>query len=188
MRWFIVPAAFAASVFALVSVQAQAPAPAPAQAPGPFQSATAPGANPLPPGEGRDIVAVACTQCHAPSAFAQLRQGEQAWRAQVYDMILRGAEINPNDIDAAVKYLTINFGPGVNVPPSAPVTLPDGPGKEMVEGGCALCHGLDRIAETKRSPAQWQNIVNRMIFFGSPLSPDQAKTVVAYLGNQFGAK
>ena len=75
----------------------------------------------LPPGQGRDIVAVACTQCHAPDAFAHLRQGAEAWRHQVYDMILRGAQVGPGDIDAAVKYMTTNFGPGVPFPgPAAP--------------------------------------------------------------------
>jgi mono/diheme cytochrome c family protein len=70
------------------------------------------GANPLPPGPGRDIVAVACWQCHGLNAFTWLRQGEQAWRHQVYDMILRGTQISPSEINTVVTYLTTNFGPG----------------------------------------------------------------------------
>lgn len=145
------------------------------------------GANPLPPGEGRDIVAVACTQCHGPNAFAQLREGAEAWRFQVYDMILRGAQLTPPEVDKAVEYLATNFGPGINVPPpTIQVTLPDAPGKDLVATRCAVCHGLDRVATAKRSNREWGAIVARMIFLGAPLSADEAKTVASYLEAKFG--
>ena len=170
MRQHFILAAFAASVFATVSAQAQAPA--------------AP--NVLPSGEGHDIVAVACTQCHAPSAFTQLREGTQAWRDEVYDMILRGAQVGPNDIEAVVSYLTTNFGPGINVPPpTIQVTLPDAPGKDLVETRCAVCHGLDRVSAAKRSKGEWDRIVARMVYLGTPVSADEAKTVSSYLEAKF---
>jgi len=151
------------------------------------QEGRAVGANPLPAGPGRDIVAVACSQCHGLSAFTWLRQGEQAWRHQVYDMILHGTQIGPSEIDTVVTYLTTNFGPGVNVPPSAPVNLPAGTGKEVVEGGCGICHGLDRTVGTRRSPGEWQAIVAKMVFLGAPLSADQANAAVDYLSTNFGS-
>ncbi|MGH7034437.1 MAG: hypothetical protein ACREFL_11960, partial [Stellaceae bacterium] len=116
----------------------------------------------------------------------QLRESANAWRYQVYDMIERGAQVSPSEIDAAVKYLAANFGPGVNVPPSPAVTLPDGQGKAVVEGGCVLCHGLDRVANARRSTADWQSIVKRMVFLGAPLSADQQKEAVDYLSAKFG--
>src|ERR1700753_382583 len=84
--------------------------------------------NPFPPGPGRDIVATACTQCHRAGPIIQLRMGEAGWRRQVYNMVLRGAQIGPDDMDDAVRYLATNFGPGAPIPGSAPahVTLPDG--------------------------------------------------------------
>jgi mono/diheme cytochrome c family protein len=148
--------------------------------------AQAPRGNPLPPGEGRDIVAVACSQCHGLNAVTQLREGANAWRLQIYDMIERGAQVSPSEIDAAVKYLVKNFGPGANVPPSPPVTLPDGTGKEVVDGGCGICHGLDRITNAKRITADWQSVVKRMVFLGAPLSADQEKEAVGYLSAHFG--
>jgi mono/diheme cytochrome c family protein len=174
MRCSVLAAAVAACVVVLgASAQAQQPAPP----------------NPLPPGEGHDIVAVACTQCHGPNAFAQLREGANAWRAQVYDMILRGAQISPTDIDPAVNYLATNFGPGINVPPPMmQVTLPDGPGKDFVESHCSVCHGLDRVAAAKRTPDQWNRIIHRMIFLGAPVSDDEVKTVSTYLDANFSAK
>ena len=145
------------------------------------------GPPPLPEGEGRDIVATACTQCHGLNAFTGLRENAQAWRWQTYDMILRGAQIGPSEMETVVKYFTTHFGPGVNVPPSQPVTLADGQGKEIVEGGCALCHGLDRVAAAKRSPAEWQKIVAKMVFLGAPMNADQAKTATDYLVANYGA-
>jgi cytochrome c5 len=170
MRRFILAGAFAALVLAAAPLRAQ-----PVAA--------------LPEGEGRDVIAVACSQCHALSAITQLRQGEQAWRHQIYDMILRGAQIAPSEMDASVKYLTASFGPGVPFPgpPAAAVTLPDGPGKELVEGGCALCHGLDRVVAAKRGKSEWNGIVAHMVFLGAPLAPDQATTIAAYLDSKFGA-
>jgi cytochrome c5 len=143
----------------------------------------------LPEGDGRDVVATACSQCHALSAITQLRQGELAWRHQVYDMILRGAQIAPAELDRSVKYLATSFGPGVPFagPPAAAVTLPDGAGKELVEGSCGLCHGLDRVVAAKRHKSEWNGIVARMVFFGATVAPDQATTIAAYLGSKFGA-
>lgn len=148
--------------------------------------AQGPGASPLPEGEGRDIVATACSQCHGLNAFVGIRENAQAWRWQTYDMVLRGAQISPSEMDTVVKYLSTHFGPGVNVPPSPAVTLADGQGKEIVEGGCALCHGLDRIAAAKRSPREWQSIVDKMVFLGAPLNADQAKSATAYLNANYG--
>jgi cytochrome c len=103
---------------------------------------------------------------------------------------MHGAQVAPADIDPIVNYLSTALGPGVPLPgpPPAQVTLPDGQGKELVEGACALCHGLDRVAATNRSPHQWDGIVSRMVFYGAPVSPEQSKTIAVYLGSQFGSK
>ena len=171
----------------------QQPAPAAQGAPPPSGGAgnfgsNAPAANPLPDHPGREIVAVACTQCHGPNVFTQLRMNDKAWRAQVYDMVLRGAQIGPDEIDTAVKYMVASYGPGVPFPGQQPVqvTLADGAAKPLVEGGCALCHGLDRVVAAKRSKAEWQNIVNHMVYFGSPISGDQVASVVDYLATNYG--
>lgn len=145
--------------------------------------------NLLPPGEGRDIVAAACTQCHRPNVFAQLRQGPDAWRFLVYDMVLRGAQVQPSDMQAVVNYLVANFGPGNNVPPPmTKVSLPEGRGKNLVEQRCTLCHGLDRAAGTRRAGAEWDAIMSRMIFLGTPVSGDEAKTIASYLHDKLGTK
>jgi len=178
------------------SAQAVPQQPAPSSGGGGSFGANAPAASPFPDGPGKEIVSVACTQCHGPNVFTQLRMNQAAWRGYIYDMILRGAQIGPDDIDTAAKYMATAYGPGVPFPNQQPaqVSLPDGQGKEVVEGGCALCHGLDRVVATKRTPADWQSIVDRMVHFGAPLSGDQLKAALAYLdanfasGNQTAAK
>lgn len=168
--------------------QQQAPAAPAGGGAGNFGSNAA-AANPFPDHPGRDVVSVACTQCHGPNVFTQLRMGETAWRNQIYDMVLRGAQIGPDDIDTAVKYMVASYGPGVPFPGQQPaqVTLADGAAKPLVEGGCALCHGLDRVVATKRPKAEWQTIVNRMVYFGSPISGDQVASVADYLATNYGA-
>jgi len=197
MRKIIVSLAVASVILgaALTAVaqQGQQQAPQQQQAPAAPQAgnfgSNAPAANPFPDHPGREIVSVACTQCHGPNVFTQLRMGDNAWRAQIYDMVLRGAQIGPDEIDTAVKYMVASYGPGVPFPGQQPaqVTLADGGAKSLVEGGCALCHGLDRVVAAKRTKAEWQTIVNRMVFFGSPISGDQVTGVVDYLTTNYGA-
>lgn len=147
-----------------------------------------PHASPLPPGAGEEVVAVACTQCHAPTTFTSLREDADAWRHQVYDMVLRGAQVGPGDIDRVVNYLATNFGPGINVPQATkPVTLPDGAGKTLVEQNCVLCHGLDRVAAVKRSSTGWTDVLKRMAFYGAPISDQDQKAITSYLDANFGA-
>src|ERR1700719_3275965 len=92
----------------------------------------------LPPGEGRDLVAVACTQCHGLNTIVQIRDGAAGWRQFVNYMIMKGAQVSDREADTVVQYLTANFGP--NSPPPAGVApavlapLPAAGGKELVAG------------------------------------------------------
>jgi mono/diheme cytochrome c family protein len=152
-------------------------------------SAEAQQAAPFPEGVGRDIIAVACTQCHKAGPIIQLRMGEAGWRRQVYNMVLRGAQIGPDEIDDAVKYLATNFGPGAPIPGvmPKPVTLPDGAGANLVNGACGICHGVDRVVAVARPGRQWEAIVHRMVAIGAPVDADQAKQIISYLEANYGA-
>jgi cytochrome c5 len=143
-------------------------------------------ANPLPPGDGREIVAVACSQCHYLGTIAKIRDGAPGWRTYVNNMVLRGAQLTPAEIDKVVDYLSLNLGPGANLPPAKPVTLPDGAGKNLVETRCALCHDLERISTAKRGKQAWPVIVANMVAWGATATPDEAKTMSDYLAANFG--
>jgi cytochrome c5 len=143
-------------------------------------------ANPLPAGDGRDLVAVACSQCHYLGTIAKIRDGAGGWRFYVNNMVLRGAQLTPPEIDTVVNYLTLNMGPGANLPPPKPVALPDGHAKELVETRCALCHDLERVAAIKRSSKSWPAIVANMVARGATVAPDEAKAITDYLAANFG--
>ena len=144
-------------------------------------------ANPLPAGDGRDIVSVACSQCHYLGTIAKIRDGATGWRMYVNNMVLRGAQLTPAEIDKVVDYLSLNLGPGANLPPAKPVTLPDGAGKNLVETRCGLCHDLERVATVKRGKQAWPVIVNNMVAWGATATPDEAKTMSDYLAANFGS-
>ena len=142
--------------------------------------------NPLPAGDGRDIVSVACSQCHYLGTIAKIRDGAAGWRMYVDNMVLRGAQLTPPEIETVVNYLTLYLGPGANLPPAKPVKLPDGHGKDLVETRCGLCHDLERVAAIKRSNKAWPVIVANMVERGATATPDEAKTISDYLAANFG--
>jgi mono/diheme cytochrome c family protein len=100
-------------------------------------------------------------------------------------MVLRGAQLTPAEIDNVVDYLALNLGPGANLPPAKPVTLPDGHGKDLVETRCGLCHDLERVATAGRDKKQWPVIVNSMVSWGATATPEEAKTITDYLAANF---
>lgn len=144
------------------------------------------GADPLPAGDGHDLVAVACSQCHYLGTIAKIRDGAPGWRRFVDNMVLRGAQLTKPEIETVVAYLARNLGPGMNLPPAKPVALPDGPGKELVAQRCALCHNLERVAAVKRERKAWPVIVADMVAQGAPVTADEAKTISDYLDTNFG--
>jgi mono/diheme cytochrome c family protein len=153
----------------------------------PLHAQTAPA---LPPGEGRDLVAVACTQCHGLNTIMAIRDGSPGWRQFVNYMILKGAQMTERETDTVVQYLTANFGP--NSPPvagAAPAVLaplPAGTGRELVEARCVTCHDLLRIVTARRQKSDWDAIVTNMINRGATATPDERQTIVSYLATQFG--
>src|SRR5262252_176437 len=88
-------------------------------------------ANALPQGEGRDLVATACSQCHTLSVIMAGHDGPVGWKKHVYNMVLRGAQLTPRETETVLQYLVSNFGPGA--PATENVALPAGSGKELVE-------------------------------------------------------
>ena len=150
-------------------------------APAPAQTANA-----LPPGDGKEIVATACTQCHPLTVILAMRDGPIGWKRHVYTMVMKGAQLTPNDADTLLAYLDANFGPGQRLPPAKTITLPPGPGKELVETRCTLCHDLERITSAKRRKSEWNGVVANMLDRFGLAAPEEARQIAAYLAEQFG--
>ena len=148
--------------------------------------AAAQSANPLPPGDGSQIVATACTQCHPLTVILATRDGPIGWQRHVHTMVMKGAQLTPHDADTLLAYLDANFGPGQRLPPAKAITLPPGPGKELVEQRCVLCHDLERVVVAKRTKADWDGVVANMFDRFGVAAPDEARTISDYLETQFG--
>jgi len=143
----------------------------------------------LPPGEGRHLLATACSQCHVLNIIMSMREGPAGWRRHVYNMVTRGAQLNAREADMVVAYLAANFGPTATPAASAAkVTLPGGPGKDLVEARCTACHDLERVAVIKRQKADWSAVVANMIGRGAVATPDEAQAIASYLASHFGGE
>lgn len=142
----------------------------------------------LPAGEGRDIIAVACTQCHALTPLVGMRDGPAGWKRHVYNMVIRGAQLTPRDVDTVLQYLNTHFGPGQSLPPAKPVALAQGAGKELVETRCTQCHDLERVTAAKRAKRDWPGVVANMFDRFGLAAPDEAKAISAYLAANYGSE
>jgi cytochrome c5 len=168
------------SALALIAISLIAPIRAQSQSP----------VNNLPAGNGKDIVAVACTQCHGLKLILALRDGSVGWKHFVDDMILRGAQLTPQEADTVAQYLAKNFGPGTSPMQSGLKTdaLPAGNGEKLVESHCALCHDLGRISTVTRSKEEWNTTVSNMMARagGNVATQDEILTMASYLTAHFG--
>jgi len=186
------------SALALIAISLIAPIRAQSQSP----------ANALPAGNGKDIVAVACAQCHGLKLILALRDGSVGWKHFVDDMILRGAQLTPQEADTVAQYLAKNFGPGTSPMQSGLKTdalpagngtspmqsglktdaLPAGNGEKLVESHCALCHDLGRITTVTRSKEEWNTTVSNMMARAGAnvATQDEILTMASYLTAHFG--
>jgi cytochrome c5 len=66
--------------------------------------------------------------------------------------------------------------------------LKPGPGMELVQANCLICHSTDYIVMQPRGDAkQWQGVVTKMMkIFGAPIPPEDEKAIVEYLASAFG--
>jgi len=69
----------------------------------------------LPDGPGKAVTERMCKPCHGLDNVVRARRTEDKWAEVVDDMVSRGAKGTDDDIDQVIKYLSVHFGPKVNV-------------------------------------------------------------------------
>ena len=67
---------------------------------------------PLPAGNGKDLIATACTACHAITLITDTGHTPADWKLLVERMVAAGAEVPKNQIPVVTEYLTKNFPEG----------------------------------------------------------------------------
>lgn len=67
-------------------------------------------------------------------------------------------------------------------------TLKPGPGLEVTQKACQMCHSVDYITMQPRGgEAQWRGVVTKMVkAFGAPIGPEDADVIVEYLSREYG--
>jgi glucose dehydrogenase len=75
----------------------------------------------LPEADGKPVVVRICGKCHGVATFAQSRMSADEWRAEVADMVARGATGTPEELRIVVNYLATNLaGPAGTRRPHSP--------------------------------------------------------------------
>lgn len=72
--------------------------------------------------------------------------------------------------------------------PSSAQSLPDGPGKDLVEAICSECHTTDRIATQQLTKPQWADKVLEMLQEAPDVKQSERDTIVEYLAKNFPAR
>jgi cytochrome c5 len=78
--------------------------------------------------------------------------------------------------------LAVSLARAQDPPPAPP---PPAEAKDIVQGVCTACHGLDFIAEHPKDHDGWDFTVRRMIDKGADLGVDDIPLVVDYLARSF---
>jgi competence protein ComEA len=65
-------------------------------------------------------------------------------------------------------------------------TLPDGPGKPVVERMCKGCHDLDGVVRQKKTKERWGEVVDDMVSRGAQGTDAEIDQVINYLAANFG--
>lgn len=70
----------------------------------------------------------------------------------------------------------------------APIVLPDGDAKPIVQSACSVCHSLGNITNTGHTPEDWKTVMSMMLNVGAPVPPDKVGVVTDYLVKNFPEK
>jgi cytochrome c5 len=67
-------------------------------------------------------------------------------------------------------------------------TLPEGPGRDLVEVTCGSCHDIEMVAINGRSEERWGLTIDEMVGYGLRLTPDDRALILRYLATYLPAK
>jgi hypothetical protein len=64
--------------------------------------------------------------------------------------------------------------------------LPAGKHMELVLGSCIMCHAPEILAQQRLDRTTWETIVDRMITYGAPITPQTKPLIMEYLTTHLG--
>ncbi len=89
---------------------------------------------------------------------------------------------SPREYSALVSIVFL----GLALTAQAQSSLPDGPGKAVVERMCTTCHGLNVVTGQRMTKPRWADQVDDMVSRGAVGTDEDVKQVVEYLSRNFG--
>lgn len=67
--------------------------------------------DPLPKGEGRNLVSKECQKCHDLDRIQEMRGSREQWSEILDEMVNNGLVLNDKDREMVLKYLETHLGP-----------------------------------------------------------------------------
>lgn len=86
------------------------------------------------------------------------------------------------------------LAPGAGIPGKAPsrlaypTTLPAGPGQEIAERSCLVCHSAMLVTQQAKDSTGWEKTITQMETWSVPLPPAERDTLRGYLLTHFGPR
>ena len=86
------------------------------------------------------------------------------------------------------------LAPGAGAPPKAPRRLaspdsfPAGPGREIAERACLICHSPMLVTQQTKDSTGWEKTLTLMQEWGAPVTPAERGTLRGYLLTNFGPR
>jgi hypothetical protein len=87
---------------------------------------------------------------------------------------------------ACVAVLVAGFGAGLAAGQSGANPLPPGEHMPLVLGACIPCHSAEMVAQQRLDRPTWEAIVDRMIGYGAPITPQTRPLILRYLETRLG--
>jgi competence ComEA-like helix-hairpin-helix protein len=69
---------------------------------------------------------------------------------------------------------------------AAPAVAPSGPGADLFQRVCVVCHPADRIVSVRKTRTEWEEVIDKMIANGAQVTDDNYGTIEDFLLRNYG--
>jgi competence ComEA-like helix-hairpin-helix protein len=89
-------------------------------------------------------------------------------------------------VAAAQQSTPAPAAPAGQPPAGGTFVLAPGPGSDVFQRVCVLCHTPDRVVANRKTRTEWEEIIDKMITRGAQVTDDNYGTVEDYLLRNYG--
>ncbi len=136
----------------------------------------------MPEGEGKAMVTSVCSTCHSLGTVLNHRGNQEEWEQKVNEMISRGAQIFPDEMETIVGYLAANYGSRQMASAAPSVSA----GQQLFQEKCFQCHGDTMWRDLKQDRRSWEGTLYRMVGRGALWTEEEIGQMAGYLASAHG--